>query len=309
MEPDHARRLTSGLPVIVLLGATATGKTALALELAARFNAEIINADSRYLYRGMDIGTAKPSLAERRGIPHHLVDILDPTETYSLARFLADAFVAAEDVGGRAKLPLVTGGTPQYLRAFIEGWRAPEVPPNQPLREALAGETPAQLLERLALVDPASAASIGPNPRRLIRALEIHSATGQPASELRGKLPPPYRFLVLGLRQERSMLHARIAARARLMFVNGLLEEARALLDLDPAFPALSSIGYSEARAVLLGELSLDEAIERTVFANNRYVRHQETWFRRFADVTWFDSARPEFPDDVFAHVRAFLDG
>jgi tRNA dimethylallyltransferase len=238
-----------------------------------------------------------------------LVDILDPTETYSLAQFLADAYNAVEEVGGRGKLPLVTGGTPQYLRAFIEGWRTPEVPPDERLREALASEPPAQLLERLELVDPASPASIGPNPRRLIRALEVYAATGQPASEQRGKSPPPYRFLVLGLRQERTMLHARIEARARMMFANGLVEETRSLLDLDSGLPALSSIGYPEARAVLLGELSPDEAIERTVFATNRYVRHQETWFRRFADVAWFDSARPDFSKAVFAQVRAFLDG
>lgn len=307
MDRNHARRLTPGLRVVVLLGATATGKTALALELAARFNAEIINADSRYLYRGLDVGTATPDLAERRGIPHHLVDILDPTETYSLAQFLDDAFAAIENVAQRGRPPLVAGGTPQYLRALIEGWRTPEVPPNESLRAALAAVSSEELLERLKQVDPTSAARIGRNQRRLIRALEIHSATGRPASELRGKEAPPYRFLIIGLRQDREALHQRIAERARLMFAGGLLDEARALLDLDPALPALSSIGYPEARAVVLGELSFAEALERTIYATNRYVRHQETWFRRFPDVEWYDSSAPGVSDAIFERVDAFL--
>jgi tRNA dimethylallyltransferase len=307
MCTNNSRRLTPGLPVIVLLGATATGKTALALQLARRFNAEIINADARYLYRGLDIGTAKPSITERAEIPHHLVDTLEPTESYSLAQFLEHAYEIIETIAQRGKRPLVVGGTPQYLRALLEGWQTPNVAPDEALRRELATVSVAELQERLRAVDATSAEQIGPNQRRLIRALEIYQATGRPASEQRSKRPPPYSFLVLGLRMERSALHARIADRTAWMFLHGLLEEAQALIDLDPTLPALSSIGYPEARAVVAGRLALDQAIERTRFATHRYVRHQETWLRRFSDVHWFDSAAAGYADKVERVVRDFL--
>lgn len=307
MCAEHVRQLTPDLPVIVVVGATATGKTVLALRLAARFNAEIINSDSRYLYRGMDVGTAKPSAVERGRIPHHLLDVLDPSETYSLATFLDAAFSAIEAVAARRRLPLVVGGTPQYARALLEGWQTPAVPPNDTLRADLEAVAVGELIERLRTVDPASAERIGPNQRRLIRALEIHAATGQPASELRGKQKPPYRFLTIGLRQPREKLYARIDERTRWMFANGLLDEARALMGLDPNVPALSSIGYPEARDAMVGRLELEAAIERTQFATHRYVRHQETWFRRFPDVRWFDSSVAGYEADVERAVTAFL--
>lgn len=307
MCTDNPRRLTPALPIVMVLGATATGKSALALRLAYRFNAEIINADSRYLYRGLDIGTAKPSVEERAGIPHHLVDVLEPTEQYSLAQFLDDVYRAIEAVAVRSKLPLVVGGTPQYLRALLEGWQTPNVVPNEVLRNELAAFPVAELRARLRAVDPASADQIGPNLRRLIRALEIFDATGRPASELRSKQPPPYRVLRIGLRLDRAHLHARIAERAQWMFSNGLLDEAQALAELDAALPALSAIGYPEARAVVTGQLTVDEAIERTRFATNRYVRHQETWFRRFPEVHWFDSASLNYVADAEQAVASFL--
>jgi tRNA dimethylallyltransferase len=307
MCTDNSRRLTPQLAVVVVLGATATGKTALALRLARRFNAEIINADSRYLYRGLDIGTAKPSVAERAEIPHHLVDLLEPTEVFSVAQFLDDVYPAIEAVAERGKLPLVVGGTPQYLRALLEGWRTPNVAPNEALRSELAAVPAAELLDQLRAVDPASAEQIGPNQRRLIRALEIQAATGRPASEQRSKQPPPYRFLAVGLRMERDALHARIADRASWMYAHGLLDEAAALAGLDPALPAMLSIGYPEARAVIAGELDVAEAVERTRFATHRYVRHQETWFRRFPDVHWFDSALDSHAAEVEQAVDLFL--
>jgi tRNA dimethylallyltransferase len=302
MCTDNSRRLTPQLAVVVVLGATATGKTALALRLARRFN-----ADSRYLYRGLDIGTAKPSVAERAEIPHHLVDLLEPTEVFSVAQFLDDVYPAIEAVAERGKLPLVVGGTPQYLRALLEGWRTPNVAPNEALRSELAAVPAAELLDQLRAVDPASAEQIGPNQRRLIRALEIQAATGRPASEQRSKQPPPYRFLAVGLRMERDALHARIADRASWMYAHGLLDEAAALAGLDPALPAMLSIGYPEARAVIAGELDVAEAVERTRFATHRYVRHQETWFRRFPDVHWFDSALDSHAAEVEQAVDLFL--
>jgi tRNA dimethylallyltransferase len=288
---DNLRGLSPGLPVVVILGPTAVGKTALSFALAERFDIEIVNADSRYLYRGMDIGTAKPTPEELARVPHHLVDIFDPDEPYSLARFLDDGYGAIEDVGQRGKLPVVVGGTPQYLRALIEGWQVPRVPPDAEFRARLEREPVEALFERVRRVDPVSAERIGPaNARRLIRALEVWEKSGRRLSEQQGKQPPPYRFLLAGLRREREELYRRIDERARWMFANGLLDEARALLRYAPGLPAMSAIGYPEARAVVLVELDLEEAIERTCHANHRYARHQLTWYRRFDGVRWFDA-------------------
>lgn len=300
LRTDNSRNLTAGLPVIVILGATATGKTGLALRLAERFDIEIVNADSRYLYRGMDIGTAKPDEAEQQRVPHHLIDILEPDENYSLARYLDDAYSAVEGIGRLAKLPVVAGGTPQYLRAFIEGWTMPRVPPDEELRARLDDHDTAELFDRLDAVDPPSAERIGPtNKRRLIRALEVFEKSGIPMSEQSGKEPPPYRLILVGLRLDREALYERIDARARWMFEHGILDEARRLLPLDPSLPALSSIGYPEARAAVRGEIDLETAIERASFSTHRYARHQSTWFRRFADVHWFDATSPTLVKDV----------
>ena len=307
---DNPRGLTPGLPVVVILGLTATGKTGLSLALAERFDIEIVNADSRYLYRGMDIGTAKPTPDELAGAPHHLVDLLDPDEPYSLVTFLDDAFAAIEAIGRRGRLPVVVGGTPQYLRALIEGWQMPRVPPDDELRARLKGVPVEELHRRVEEVDPESAERIGPtNARRLIRALEVWEKTGRPLSEQQGKAPPPYRMLLIGLQRDHEEIYDRIDERARWMFDNGLLDEARDLLRYDPSLPALSAIGYPEARAVVLGALSLEEAIERTQFATHRFARQQRTWYRRFEGVRWFDAKDEELVERVGDAVGELLDG
>lgn len=306
----NERALTPGLPVIVILGATATGKSALALTIAERIGGEIISSDSRYLYRGMDIGTAKPDADELQRVPHHLVDIVEPDEDYSLARFLDDAFAAIEDVSRRGKVPVVAGGTPLYLRALLQGWRVPRVPPNNELRAALEQLDTADLYERVAAVDPASAERIGEsNRRRLIRALEVYEGAGRPMSELEGKDPPPYRFLLIGLFQERERLYERIDERVRWMFANGILDEARMLVErgVPKSSAAMSAIGYPEARAVVLGEMDVEEAIDQTCFATHRYVRHQATWFRRFENVNWLDSSQDRLEDEALQLVEEFL--
>ena len=293
-----------------MLGATATGKTSLAIRLAQAFDGEVISADSRYFYRGMDVGTAKPSIEERAGVPHHLIDIADPRDDYSLSRFLTDAYVAVEDVAARWHLPIVAGGTPQYLRAFIEGWHVPEVPPDAELRQRLELEPVEDLSKRLLHVDAVSAERIGPqNKRRMIRALEIHTLTGVPMSVLAGKDAPPYRFLVLGLRQDREQLYDRIDRRVRDMFAGGWLAEVRDLYarGVTAATPAMSAHGYREALEVVQGVTTLEDAIVRTQLMVHKYVRHQETWFRRFADVQWLDSSDAGFEDVAVAWVRAFL--
>ncbi|CAN5787754.1 tRNA (adenosine(37)-N6)-dimethylallyltransferase MiaA [soil metagenome] len=305
---DNPRGLTPGLPVVVIVGLTATGKTGLSLALAERFDIEIVNADSRYLYRGMDIGTAKPTPEERARVLHHLIDLLEPDEPYSLAMFLDDAYAASEEIGRRGRLPVVVGGTPQYLRALIEGWQTPRVPPDDELRARLEQLPVEELFRRVREVDPESAGRIGStNARRLIRALEVWEKTGEPLSAQQGKYPPPYRMLVIGLRRDRDELYRRIDERARWMFANGLLDEARSLLDYDASLPSMSAIGYPEARAVVQGELTVEEAIERTSFATHRYARHQQTWYRRFADVHWFDAGDEGHVDAVVAEVDELL--
>jgi tRNA dimethylallyltransferase len=307
---ESRRDLTSELPVVVILGATATGKTGLSIRVAQEFDGEVVNADSRYLYRGMDIGTAKPTEAERDGVTHHLIDIVDPWDGYSLSRFLRDAYAAVEDVGQRGGLPVVTGGTPQYLRAFVEGWSVPEVAPDAKLRAELEAMPTDKVFARLQSVDPVSAERIGPhNKRRMIRAVEIQQVTGRPMSDVAGHEKPPYRFLLLGLRQNREQLRARIDLRVVEMFSSGWLDEVRRLheLGVTAATPAMSAHGYREALEVVQGQADLDDAIRRTQLMVHRYVRHQETWFRKFSDINWFDSGEPGFEAAAVALVRGFL--
>jgi tRNA dimethylallyltransferase len=297
-------------PVVVVLGATGTGKTALAIQLALALDGEIVNADSRYFYRGMDIGTAKPTQAEQRGVPHHLLDILEPTEPFSVALYLELAYPAIDEIVGRGRLAIVVGGTPQYLRALIEGWSTPAVAPDDDLRRALEREPSDVLHRQLATLDPESAARIDPrNQRRLIRALEIVRATGAPVSASAGKAPAPYRFHVLGLRQPRDILRARVDARVRAMFAAGWLAEVERLRERGVTLdtPAMTAHGYREALAVLNQQLTIDEAIDQTQRMVRRYIRHQETWFRRFQNIHWFDTSQPDSAPAALASAREFL--
>ncbi|MCC6675386.1 MAG: tRNA (adenosine(37)-N6)-dimethylallyltransferase MiaA, partial [Thermomicrobiales bacterium] len=216
-------------PVVVVAGPTAVGKTRLAIELAIRFGGEVVNADSRYLYRGFVIGVAKPGAEEQRGVPHHLIDILDPGEEMSLALYQKRANEAIRTIHRRNRLPLLTGGTPLYLNAVIEGWRIPEVPPDPEFRRRMEEIVDRQgldsLVTQLATVDPVAAERAASNPRRIIRALEIHRATGQPMSQLEGKSPPPWRFLQLGLTMPRDVLFQAIDARVDDQIAQGLVNE------------------------------------------------------------------------------------
>jgi tRNA dimethylallyltransferase len=309
---NNERVLTPGLRIVVILGPTATGKTALAIHVAKAFSGEVVSADSRYFYRGMDIGTAKPDGVEQSGIRHHLIDIREPDQAYSLATFLDDAFEAIEDIGHRSKLPVIAGGTPQYLRALLEGWTVPHVAPDEELRAVLDAEPVSHLFERLQKIDPASAARIGPaNKRRLIRALEVHQILGRPMSEVSGAAPPPYLVRIIGLFLDRETIYRRIDDRVRSMYASGWLEEVRRLHErgITPDMPAMSAHGYREALEVVRGETDLEHAIQRTCYMIHRYVRHQETWFRRFENVTWFDSSSPNVHDHVLDNIARFLAG
>ncbi|HIE57420.1 MAG TPA: tRNA (adenosine(37)-N6)-dimethylallyltransferase MiaA [Anaerolineales bacterium] len=283
-------------PLIVILGPTAVGKTETALQLAETLNGEIISADSRLFYRGMDIGTAKPSPAELERVPHHLVDVAAPDETWSLAMFQRAARAAIAEIHARERLPLLVGGTGQYIRAVTEAWEIPEAAPDFRLREALENWAvsvgPDGLHARLAEVDPDAAARIDPrNLRRTIRALEVILLTGERFSTQKSRGEAPYRVLQLGLTRPRPELYARIDARIEAMLSAGFVDEVRTLLaaGYSPDLPAMSAIGYRQVVQYLQGEIDLDEAVMLMKRFTRRFVRRQANWFKLDApDIRWF---------------------
>jgi tRNA dimethylallyltransferase len=297
--------------LIVLAGPTASGKTALAVELARRLDGEIVGADSQQVYRSLDVGTAKPSRAERAAVPHHLLDVVEPGEGMDAARFVALADAAIAGIRARGRVPLVVGGTGLYLRALLHG--VIEAPGRDPaLRsrleaEALALGRPA-LHARLAAVDPAAAARILPNDLvRIVRALEI-AASGTTQSALHAAhafAPERHRALFLALDPPRPLLHQRIDARVEAMFREGLLDEARGLLErFGTQLPERLPIGYAEAAAVVRGTLPLDQAIRQVQAAHRRYARRQVIWLRREPNVEWIAP-----PVDLEALARRVTDG
>ncbi len=262
----------------------------------------------------MDIGTDKPTPAERAAVPHHLIDILDPGDDYSLALYQRDAYQAIAAVHARGRVPILAGGTPLYIRAVLEGWRIPPAPPDPEFRARLElrarMEGPQSLHRELALVDPAAAARIPPeNVRRVIRALEIYAQTGRPMTALEGRTPPPWRVLTLGLTLPRDELYRRIDERVERQIERGLVEEVQRLLEagVPPDAPALTALGYRQIVAYLRGECSLAEAIERIKYETHRYARHQMTWLRRLSAVQWFDPRAPGWYERMLALAQEFL--
>ena len=283
--------------VIVLVGPTASGKTAVAVEVAQRLAIEVVSADSRQVRAEMSIGTAAPGAEELAAVPHHLVGTVAPDAPWSLPDWLREAHTAIEATWERRRLPLVVGGTGQYVWALLEGWEVPEVPPDLALRagfEAYAEKHGAPALHaRLAGVDPTSAARIDPaNVRRVVRALEIVEVTGRPVPPLEPR-DPGFDWHVVGLRWPRETIHERADARVAAMFDGGLVEETRALVTCHGrGYPALDSIGYHEALAVLDGECDVAEAVRRTRIATHRLIRMQATWFREHDPrIEWVDGA------------------
>jgi len=311
----RAQRQESRLRIVVVAGPTAVGKTALGIALAEDFDGEVVNADSRYLYRGFDIGVAKPDLAERRSIPHHLIDILPPHGDMSLARYQDLALEAIGTVLDRNKIPILVGGTPLYINAVVEGWRMPRVPPNPSLRTALEAEARTHGLDTLATrlreVDPAAAARCGRNLRRIIRALEVYEETGIPMSAQESKGPPPFETIEIGLTMPREALYRTVDDRVRDQMERGLVTEVRSLLEsgVSEMAPAMSSLGYRQLLPYLRGESSLEQAVERIRHDTHRYVRHQETWLRRNPRLVWFDVTTPDWMTAAKTRVRAFLNG
>ncbi|GBD23107.1 tRNA dimethylallyltransferase [bacterium HR29] len=275
-------------PLIAIVGPTASGKSAAALELAERLGGEIVNADSRQVYRGMDIGTAKPPPDVRRRVPHHLYDIADPTDEFSLATYVDLARAKFEELWAKGTFPWLVGGSGQYVWALLEDWEVPHVPPDRELRARLAAEAAERGAEalhaRLAAVDPVAAERIDPrNVRRVIRALEVYEHTGVPISVWQRKGEPNFQVLIAAIDVPRDELERRIDARVEAMFASGLVEEVEALLarGVPPDAPALQSIGYAEVIAYLHGFCTLAEAVEATKRATRRLVRRQLQWFRR----------------------------
>jgi len=301
-------------PLVVILGPTAVGKTGLAIQIALTIDGEIVSADSRQVYRYMDIGTAKPSPQELATVPHHLIDIVTPDRAFTLAEYQRAAYQAIADILARDKVPLLVGGTGQYLTAIIEGWSIPEVPPDPALRAELedfaATHGARALHDRLRAADPAAAARIDyRNVRRVIRALEVWLRTGTPISALQRKSPPAYRILQIGLTRPRSELYARIDARIEEMIAAGLEDEVRALLQAGYTWecPALSGLGYAQWQPYLAGEITLEQVIQAIQRETRAYARRQYTWFRGHdTGICWFDLSQTA-PEAVIETVRRWL--
>lgn len=291
--------------LVALVGPTASGKTAVAVAASLRVPLEVVSADSRQVRSEMVIGTAAPTEDERAAVPHHLVGTIAPDAPWSLPDWLRQAREAMEGAWARDRLPLVVGGTGQYVWALLEGWEVPEVPPDDALRgrlEAYAAEHGASALHaRLAAADPASAARIDPqNVRRVVRAIEIVEVTGKPVPSLTPR-DPGFTWAVVGLRWPREALHARADARVEAMFAAGLVEEARQVVGRHGrGYPALDSIGYREALAVLDGECDEAEAARRTKIATHRLIRMQAAWFRDDDPrIAWVDGGNLEAAVDA----------
>ena len=301
--------------LVVIIGPTAVGKTEIAIQLAERLGGEIVSADSRLFYLGMDIGTAKPTWEDRLRIPHHLIDVADPGETWSLAFFQQAAADAIADIQARSKLPLLVGGTGQYIHAVTHAWAPPATEPDARLRNVLEELAKSRgnlwLHQRLAHLDPAAAEAIDPrNLRRTVRALEVVFATGRRFSDQRGQGDSPYRQLTIGLIRPRPELYARVDARVEAMFSAGLLDEVRTLLaqGYSPDLPAMTAIGYRECVAVIQGEMSLEQAKVQMRRLTRTFVRRQANWFKaRDAEIHWFE-AREGVLDEIQREIRAFLE-
>jgi tRNA dimethylallyltransferase len=289
-----------GPALIAVVGATGVGKTDAAIAVAEALGGEVVSADAYQVYRGLDIGTAKASTRLRARVRHHLIDVADPGDQLTLVRWLDMAHTALRDIWARGKLPILAGGSGQYVWALLEGWQVPRVAPDPALRaelEALAAKGgTAALLDRLRVLDPEAARRIdGSNPRRLVRAIEVVQREGRPLAACQARSPIDAEVLVLGLRLPRDQLHARLDARTDAMYDSGLVEEVRRLRDEGKGDTAAvrGGVGYREVSQHLDGDIDLPEAIRLHKLANHRLVRRQNAWFKP-ADtlIAWLDAGQ-----------------
>ena len=300
--------------IVAVVGPTAVGKSALALRLARELDGEIVSADSRQVYRYMDIGTGKPSPRDRAEVPHHLIDISDPDDEYSLALFLRDASSAIRDLFARSRLPIVCGGTGQYVWALLEGWHVPIVAPDSQFRDALYERVRVEGVEalhvELAAVDPAAAYRVDPlNPRRVIRALEVARSAGHPRPEP-GREKPPFGATTVGLTLGKERLNHRIDRRVDSMMAAGWLAEVERLLGCgyDRDLPSMSGLGYTELAQHVRGKIPLEEAVAEIKRRTRKFARRQRGWFRDADErIRWFEGSEEGF-DRAGSHIRDALD-
>lgn len=293
----------SALVPIAVVGPTATGKSDLGLELAERLGGEIVNIDAMQQYRGMDIGTAKLPVGERRGIPHHQLDVLDVTETATVARYQCAAAADVEAILARGRVPVIVGGSMMYVQALLDQWQFPATDPRVRAKwEALLEQEGTAAVHRaLQEADPAAAATILPTDgRRMVRALEVVELTGRPFAASQPTIGDPrWDTVIVGVDRDTSDLDARIERRTALMFDTGLVDEVHGLITagLREGVTARRAIGYAQVLAYLDGEYELDDARERTFIGTRRYVRRQRSWFRRDPRIHWLDGADPHAAD------------
>ena len=301
--------------VIAVVGPTASGKTSLSIDIAQKFGGEIIACDSRTVYKYMDIGTAKPTPNERRGIPHHMLDVVEPDRVYTVAQFQKEGTAAINAVLASGKTPVVTGGTGLYSRALLEGLQIPEVGPQEDLRESLKkiAETEGNesLVNKLKELDPISAEKIMPNDLfRIIRAIEVSTVLGKPFSEATRRVEVPFNVIWIGLNfDDRSVLKQRIALRMNLMMEQGFLDEAKFLHEkFGVTQPILNAVGYRQLFNYIDGVWTLEEAVEDTLKHNFQLARKQIMWFRANPDTIWFvvDKSKQLF-DDVLSAIDPLL--
>jgi tRNA dimethylallyltransferase len=288
--------------LIAIVGPTGIGKSRLAIRLAGLLQGEIVSADSRQVYRHMDIGTAKPTTQELAQIPHHLINIVNPDEEFSLAQYQELAYRAIEDIFRRRRLPFLVGGSGLYVKAVLEGWRLPRVSPDRELRYNMArkaNETSADILyQELVAIDPDAAAKIDRrNVRRVIRALEVHAKARKPFSELGHKQPPPFDSFIIGLTAARPFLYRMVDRRIDEMMAHGFIREVENLMKMgyDLTLPAMSGIGYRQVGQIIKGKLGREAAIQKIKTETHRFIRHQYAWFRLGDDkIHWFDIERQD---------------
>ena len=299
----------AGPPLVAVVGPTATGKSDLGLALAEKLGGEVVNADAMQLYRGMDIGTAKLTVAERRGVPHHLLDVLDITDTASVAAYQREARAVIERLRADRRTPVLVGGSGLYVQAVLDELEFPGTDPaiRARLEDELAERGSGVLHTRLAGLDPAAAAAVLPsNGRRIVRALEVIELTGRPFTATMPRIGAPrYDAVLVGVDRDGAELDERIALRVDLMMAAGLVDETRALLDrgLRDGRTASRALGYQQDVDALDGDRTMAEAAERTVVATRRFVRRQRSWFRRDHRIRWFDGAAPDLTAQVVASI------
>ena len=301
-------------PLLVIVGPTAVGKTALSLRLTQDIPLEILSADSRQIYRRCDIGTAKPTPAELAIAPHHFIDVVDPDQILTLAQFQEQTYELIETICGRGRLPVLVGGSGQWIKAVVEGWGIPRVPPDYALRVELEAQAKHKghdsLYADLTAVDPVAATKIDSrNVRRVIRALEVYRKTGVPISVHQQKNPPPYRILQIGLTMPREQLYERVDRRIDKMMELGLLKEVRRLAEAGYGWeqPAMLGLGYRQIGQHLRGEASLDEAVALIKKETRRFVRQQYNWFRLDDErISWFN-VEELLTNEQYLQIRSLM--